>query len=60
MTQQHDPETNKDDNVRYRVEVSAPGFRFSLGDEDSWQTVAKIIVLILAVYGGIHLINYYL
>lgn len=59
MTQQQDPKTN-DDDVRYRVEVSAPGFRFSLGDEDSWQSIAKIVVLILAVYGGIHLINYYL
>ena len=57
---QHDDHNKNDQDVSYRIAVEAPGFKFGMDDTDSWQLVAKVVVLILSVYGGIHLINYYL
>lgn len=55
MTQQQNPNPNDDESLR--VEVQTPGFKFSMDNEDTWATVIKFVVAILAVYGGIHFIN---
>lgn len=46
----------QEDDVRARMEVSTPGFKFSMDREDGWQGVAMIVVTVLAVVAGVKLI----
>ena len=50
----------EDEELKYRIEVEAPGFKFKLDDSDSWMTVAKAVVLVLAIVAGVKLILDYL
>ena len=50
----------QDDDIRGRIEVSTPGFKFSLDPEDGWRGVAMIIVVVLSVVAGVKIIWDYL
>jgi len=49
-----------DDDLRARMEVATPGFKFSLDSEDGWKGVAMIVVTVLAIVAGVKLIMDYL
>ena len=50
----------QDGDERARMEVSTPGFKFSLDSEDGWKGVAMIIVVVLTIVAGVKLILDYL
>ena len=39
--------------------VKVPGVEVVVTPEDNWETVGMIIVLVLAIYAGIKIINHY-
>ena len=39
--------------------VKIPGMEVVVDSDHSWETVGMIVVLVLAIYGGIKIINYY-
>lgn len=50
----------KDEELRERVEVSAPGFKFKFDPEDGWQGIVMTVVLVLSIVAGVKLILDYL
>ena len=50
----------QDGEIRARMEVTTPGFKFSMDREDGWKGVAMIVVVVLATVAGVKLIWDYL
>ena len=52
-------ETTSQDLPDKSAVVKVPGVEVVVNPEDNWETVGMIVVLVLAIYGGIKIINYY-
>ena len=49
-----------DDDIRERVSVEAPGFKFSFDRGDGWKAIFMAIVLVLSIVAGVKVIVSYL
>lgn len=52
-------ETTSQDLPDKSAVVKVPGVEVVVNPEDNWETVGMIVVLVLAIYGGIKIINHY-
>jgi len=57
-TPEQQEEIQKKMNERATVEV--PGVKVEVTKDDNWETIGMIIVVVLAIYLGIKLINKYI
>jgi hypothetical protein len=57
---QSNPQQNDDDDLRARVDIEAPGFKFGFDPEDGWRAIGMALVLVLGTVAGVKLIWDYL
>ena len=50
----------RDEEIKERVEVEVPGFKFGFDSNDGWKGIAMAVVLVLSIVAGVKLIMEYL
>ena len=47
-------------NISPKATVEVPGVKVEITQDDTWETVGMIVVVVLAIYLGVKLINKYI